>query len=58
MPYGTRIAVRTTPLPKIVRCMTNANAMPSTNSMATDTTVMAKVTKNAVHQSLSVRIVW
>ena len=50
MPYGIRTAVRTAPLPKIVRCITSASAIPSTNSMATETTVMASVTANAVHQ--------
>ena len=57
IPYGMRIAVRTTPLPKMVRCMTNARAMPSTNSMATEITVITAVMTNAVHQYLSVRIV-
>ena len=50
MPYGIRIAVRTAPRPKIVRCITRANAMPSTNSIATEMTVIASVTANAVHQ--------
>ena len=50
MPYGIRIAVRTAPRPKIVRCITSANAMPSTNSIATEMTVIASVTANAVHQ--------
>ena len=58
MPYGIRTAVRTRPLPKIVRCITSASAMPSTNSIATETTVMASVTANAVHQYRSVRMVW
>ena len=58
MPYGIRIAVRTTPLPKMVRCITSASAMPSTNSMATETMVMASVTTNAVHQYRSVSMVW
>ncbi len=58
IPYGIRIAVRTTPRPKMVRCMTSASARPRTNSIATEMTVMARVTKNAVHQYLSVRMVW
>jgi hypothetical protein len=57
MPYGMRIAVRTTPLPKMVRCITSANAIPSTNSIATETTVIASVTANAVHQYRSVSTV-
>ena len=58
MPYGIRIAVRTTPLPKMVRCMTRASAMPSANSIATEITVITRVTTNAVHQYRSVRMVW
>ncbi len=50
MPYGISVTVRTRPRPTSVRCMISANAMPSTNSMATDTTVMSIVTPNAVHQ--------
>ena len=50
MPYGISTAVRTTPLPKMVRCITSASARPSTNSMDTETTVIARVTANAVHQ--------
>ena len=57
IPYGIRIAVRTTPFPKMVRCITRARAMPSTNSIATDTTVIASVTTKAVHQYLSVSTV-
>jgi hypothetical protein len=41
----------------MVRCMTSASAMPSTNSMATETMVMPSVTTNAVHQYRSVRMV-
>ena len=57
MPYGIRTAVRTTPLPTSVRCMTSASARPSTNSIDTETTVMPSVTASAVHQYRSVRIV-
>jgi len=57
IPYGIRIAVRTRPLPKMVRCITRASARPRTNSIATEMTVMMVVTKNAVHQYLSVRMV-
>jgi len=38
--------------------MTSASANPRTNSIATEMTVIATVTKNAVHQYLSVRMVW
>jgi hypothetical protein len=57
MPYGMRTTVRTTPRPKIVRCMTSASAIPSTNSIATEMMVIASVTRNAVHQYRSVRMV-
>ena len=57
IPYGIRIAVRTTPLATIVRCITRASAMPSTNSIATDTTVITSVTTKAVHQYRSVSTV-
>ncbi|SKZ14680.1 Uncharacterised protein [Mycobacteroides abscessus subsp. abscessus] len=50
MPYGISTTVRITPRPKMVRCITIAIAMPSTNSMTTETTVMPSVTKKAVHQ--------
>ena len=50
IPYGISTAVRTMPRPKIVRCITIASAMPSTSSMATETTVMITVTPNACHQ--------
>ena len=33
MPYGISDAVRTSPRPKIARCMTSASSMPSTSSM-------------------------
>ncbi len=58
MPYGIRIAVRTTPLPKMVRCITNASAIPSTNSIVTEMTVITSVTTSAVHQYRSVSTVW
>ncbi len=51
MPYGIRMAVRTVPRAKIVRCMTRASAKPSTSSTATDTTVISSVTQNACHQN-------
>jgi hypothetical protein len=57
IPYGIRIAVRTKPFPKMVRCITSASAMPRTNSIATDTTVIPSVTAKAVHQYLSVSTV-
>jgi hypothetical protein len=58
MPYGMSTAVRTRPLPISVRCITNASARPSTNSMDTETAVIANVTASAVHQYRSVKIVW
>ena len=42
--------MRTPPRPQIVRYISSASAMPSTNSMATDTTVMMIVTTSACHQ--------
>ena len=42
--------MRTVPRPKIVRCITMASAMPSTSSMATETTVMITVFQKASHQ--------
>jgi hypothetical protein len=41
----------------MVRCITSASARPRTNSMATEITVMISVTKSAVHQYLSDRMV-
>ncbi len=49
IPYGIRIAARTGPRPKIARCMTRAISMPSTSSMATDTTVMNTVVATSDH---------
>jgi hypothetical protein len=57
MPYGMSTAVRTRPLPTSVRCITSASVRPSTNSIDTETTVIASVTASAVHQYRSVRIV-
>ena len=54
MPYGIRIAARTGPRPKIARCMTSAISMPSTSSMATDTTVMISVVATSDHHVLDV----
>ena len=54
IPYGIRIAARTGPRPKIARCITSAIAMPSTSSIATETTVMISVVKTSVHQVLEV----
>ena len=42
--------MRTTPRPKIARCMTSAIAIPSTSSIATEVTVMKTVLKRSVHQ--------
>ncbi len=50
MPYGMSATVRTSPRPTSVRCMISARPMPSTNSIATDTTVRNIVVPNAVHQ--------
>ena len=58
MPYGMSTAVRTRPLPTSVRCITSASVRPSTNSIDTETTVIASVTASAVHQYRSVKIVW
>ncbi|SIM05748.1 Uncharacterised protein [Mycobacteroides abscessus subsp. abscessus] len=57
MPYGISTAVRTTPRPKMVRCITNARANPSTSSMSTEITVITSVTTRALHQYLSLRTV-
>jgi hypothetical protein len=50
-PYGMRMNVRTSPRATRVRCMRRAKAMPSTNSMATDSTVMTTVAMKAFHQN-------
>ena len=55
IPYGTRIAARTGPRPKMARCMTRAIAIPSTSSIETETTVMNTVLNTSVHQVLEVR---
>ena len=52
MPYGISTDVRTTPRPKIARCMTSAITMPITSSIATETTVMNTVLNTASHQRL------
>lgn len=57
MPYGMSTAVRTNPLPISVRCITRASANPKTNSIVTETAVIASVTASAVHQYRSIRIV-
>jgi len=46
--------VRTTPRPKIARCMTRAMIIPSASSNATETTVTSVVLKTSVHQSSEV----
>ncbi len=38
--------------------MISASAKPNTNSSATETTVIASVTTNAVHHRRSVKMVW
>ena len=48
IPYGIRTAVRTAPRPKIARCMTSAMAIPSTSSIATETTVMKSGVEDAL----------
>jgi hypothetical protein len=58
MPYGISAAVRTTPLPTRVWCITSANARPSANSIDTETAVIPSVTASAVHQYRSVKTVW
>ena len=57
IPYGIRIDVRTAPRPKIARCMTSASSMPSTSSIATETTVMITVCSTSCHQTGEVRTV-
>src|SRR4051812_47688866 len=57
MPYGIRIDVRITPRPKMIRCMTIANANPITSSTATVTTMMTTVFKVSCQNSESVRTV-
>ena len=49
IPYGIRTDVRTSPRPKIARCMTSAIAIPITSSIATETTVMKAVLKTPCH---------
>ena len=44
--------MRTTPRPKIARCMTSAIAIPSANSIETEITVMKTVLKTSVHHRL------
>jgi hypothetical protein len=48
------MAARTGPRPKIARCITSAMAMPSTNSIVTDATVMIMVVPTSYHQVLEV----
>ena len=43
--------MRTTPRPKIARCMTSAIAIPSTSSIATEITITKTVLKTSVHHS-------
>jgi hypothetical protein len=57
IPYGMRTEVRTAPRPKIARCITSAIAMPSTSSIATDTTVMKTVFHSDFHHRPDVRTV-
>ena len=47
--------MRTTPRPKIARCMTSAIAIPSTSSIATEMTMTKTVLKTSVHQRSEVR---
>jgi hypothetical protein len=49
--------VRTAPRPTSAQRMISASPMPRTSSTATDTTVMSKVTPNAVHHRLLVSTV-
>ena len=51
IPYGIRTEVRTTPRPKIARCMTSAIVMPSVSSIETEITLRKTVLKTSVHQS-------
>ncbi len=44
--------MRTRPRPKIARNMTRAMIIPSTSSIATETTVMKTVLKTLCHQRL------
>ena len=57
MPYGISDAVRTRPRPTSARCMTSASSMPSTSSMATDTTVMKTVRPRSDHHRLELSTV-
>jgi hypothetical protein len=53
MPYGISADVRTSPRPKIARCMTSASIMPSTSS--SDTVIVVRITvcrKSAHHRPL------
>ena len=49
------MVVRTVPRPTSVRCINSARAIPSTNSMATETTVMMSVTQNACQKYVDSR---
>ena len=51
IPYGIRTEVRTTPRPKIARCMTSAMSIPSVSSIATEMTVTNRVLKTSCHHS-------
>ena len=55
MPYGISTAVRTSPRPKIARCMTSATTMPMTSSIATETTAMNVVLNTPCHHKSDVR---
>ena len=55
IPYGTRIVVRTSPRPTSARCITRASAMPITNSIATEITVISTVVSRSVHHLFDVK---
>jgi hypothetical protein len=57
IPYGSRIPVRTSERPRMIRYITNANANPRTSSTATLTAVMMNVVTKSVHQTGSVSTV-
>ena len=48
------MAARTGPRPKIARCITSAISMPSTSSIATETTVMRRVVPTSDHHVVEV----
>lgn len=57
MPYGMRIAVRTSPRTDFSpRCITKASAKPSSSSTATVTTVISSVTPSDCQNNGSPRM--